>query len=137
MHKLRGKKALGKPQLLGRCKQGLDPVNMGFGIPTTVLTTLSGGCSNSGGPNITLSGELKLGGLYGQLILTNNAKFRHVSREDVVIEVVIIPKGESIVFAKQPSMEGAGGNPFLYLQFLDSWGNELTAPSYVGRCNRL
>ena len=131
-----GKKAYGKPQLLGRCKQGLDPVSAGFDIPTKALTTVSGSCSNRG-PDITLSGELRLGGLSAKLILTNNAKFTHVSKHDVVVDLVLLPAGESIVFAKQPPLGGAGGNPFIYVQFLDTWGNELSAPTYVGRCNRL
>ena len=134
-----GKKALGKPQLLGRCVQGLRKAELDFTIPTGahVNTSSEGGCDNSGGPNITLSGELRLGGLCGQLIFTNNAKFTHATSADVTVDIVLLPEGRTITFAKQPPLGGAGGNPLIYVQFLDGSGAELTAPIFVGRCNQI
>lgn len=132
------RRTFGKPKLLGRCVQGLNPVDLDFDIPTGALASVtSDGCTNSGGPDITLSGELRLGGLCGHLILTNNAKFTHATSADVVIDIVLIPEGQSIVFAKQPPLDGAGGNPFIYVQFLDGSGSELGDPIFVGRCNQL
>ena len=129
---------IGKPQLLGRCVQGLNAVGADFNIPTGAHATVTGGgCSNSPGPKITLSGELRLGGLCGHLILTNNAKFTHATTADVVIDIVLIPAGQSIVFAKQPPLGGAGGNPFIFVQFLDGAGVELGDAIFVGRCNQL
>lgn len=131
-------RALGKPRLLGRCVQGLKSADLDFDIPTGVTATVtSGGCENSGGPDITLSGELRLGGLCGQLILTNNAKFTHATAADVVIDIVLIPAGQAIVFAKQPPLGGVGGNPYIYVQFLDGLGIPYGDAIYVGRCNRL
>jgi hypothetical protein len=133
-----GSNLLGKPRRLGRCVQGLNPVDLDFDIPTGAQASVaSDGCSNSGGPTITLSGELRLGGLNGHLILTNNAKFTHVTSADVVIDIVLIPAGQSIVFAKQPPLDGAGGNPFIFVEFLDGSGSELGDPIFVGRCNQL
>lgn len=133
-----GERMLGKPKLIGRCVQGLNPVALDFDLPTTAHATVdSDACSNSGGPTIKLNGELKLGGFYGHLILTNNAKFTHVTSADVVINIVIVPAGQSIVFAKQPPLDGAGGNPYIFLQFLDGSESPLGDPIFVGRCNQL
>lgn len=133
-----GQRLLGKPKLIGRCVQGLNPFALDFDLPTTAHATVdSDACTNSGGPNITLNGELKLGGFYGHLILTNNAKFTHVTSADVVINIVIVPAGQSIVFAKQPPLDGAGGNPYIFLQFLDGSQSPLGDAIFVGRCNQL
>jgi len=50
------------------------------------------------------------------------------------VSVVLIPAGQSITFAKQPSLGGTGGNPWIYLQFLDGKGGALTDPVLLGRC---
>ena len=134
-----GQNALGKPKLLGRCVQGLlNPVDLDFLLPTGAHANVdSDACSNSGGPNVTLSGELRLGGLCGRLIFTNNAKFTHATSADSVVDLVLIPAGKAYVFAKQPPLGGAGGNPLIFLQFLDGAGYELTDPIFLGRCNQL
>jgi len=132
------KSLFGKPKRLGRCVQGLSSVDLDFDIPTGAYAGVdSEGCSNSGGPDITLSGELTLGGLCGRLIFSNNAKFTHATAADVVVDIVLIPAGESIVFAKQPPLDGAGGNPHIYVQFLNGQGVEISDYIYVGRCNQL
>jgi hypothetical protein len=131
-------RTFGKPKRLGRCVQGLNDVELDFDLPTGASATLSAdGCSNSGGPTITLNGELRMGGLCAQLIFTNNAKFTHATSADAVVDIVLIPAGESIEFAKQPPLDGAGGNPYIFVQFLDGAGLELGEPIFVGRCNQL
>ena len=129
---------LGKAQRLGRCVQGLNPAAIDFLLPTAVAANLaSGDCENSGGPYVTLNGELKMGGLCAKLILTNNAKFTHATSADVVINVVLLEEGKSITFAKQPPLDGAGGNPWIYVQFLSGSDEKLGSPILVGRCVQL
>jgi hypothetical protein len=129
---------LGSPILLGRCVQGLTHVNQAFQLPCGVTGSVTGGdCTNSGGPFITLSGELRLGGLNARLILTNNAKFTHAAAADVVVDVVLIPEGQSITFAKQPPLGGAGGNPIISVQFIGGSGEPLGSKIVLGRCNQL
>jgi len=129
---------LTQPVLLGRCVQGLSPANLGFVLSTAATASVvSGQCSNNPGPYVTLDGELKLGGLGGRIILTNNAKFTHVAATDVVLDIVLLQPGQSITFHKQPPLGGAGGNPWIFLQFLDGQGNAYGSPILVGRCNQL
>ena len=124
--------------LLGRCVQGLTNAAGAFQIPSGVTCSVTtGGCTNSGGPNVTLSGEIRMGGLNGRIILTNNAKFTHATSADVVIDVVLLPDGQSITFAKQPPLGGAGGNPLIYVQFTSGSGDPLGSPILLGRCNQL
>ena len=130
--------ALGSPMLLGRCVQGLTNASGAFQIPSGVTCSVTtGDCTNSGGPNVTLSGEIRMGGLNGRIILTNNAKFTHASSADVVIDVVLLPDGKSITFAKQPPLGGAGGNPLIYVQFTSGSGDPIGSPILLGRCNQL
>ena len=129
---------LGQPMLLGRCVQGLTGVSGNFAIPTGAMGTVTGGgCSNSGGPYITMSGELRMGGLGGQIILTNNAKFTHATSADVVVDIVLLQDGQTLTFAKQPPLGGAGGNPHIYLQFTSGSGAPLGNAIYLGRCVQL
>lgn len=96
-------------------------------------TTVSG-CSNSPGPYITLEGELGLGGVNARLIFRNNAKGTHEHIEDVTVDVVIIPAGETIKFNKQPPLDGAGGNPWILLKLGDGKGHYYTEEILLGRC---
>ena len=125
------------PSLLGRCVQGLSPTALHFTLPTDASVLVGGSCSNNPGPFITLDGSLSLGGLCATLIFTNNANFTHVHEEDVTAEVVILDAGETLTFHKQPPLDGAGGNPLVYVQFLDGASQPLGDPIFVGRCNRL
>lgn len=104
-------------------------------VPASVHARInSNSCDNSPGPYITLSGELMLGGMDGALIFRNNRKGTHTHREDVKVGVEILPPGETIRFAKQPSRGGVGGNPFIYVQFLDDSGGAISDEIFVGRC---
>src|SRR5215831_2821013 len=96
------------------------------------LTT--SGCTNNPGPYITINGEIELGGVKARIILTNNAKFTHVASTDVVADVDLIPDGDVIQIAKQPSRGGVGGNPWIYLQFNDCKGHNYSSPILLGRC---
>ena len=129
---------LSNPLLLGRCVQGLSPTALDFLLPTNATCRVSSDvCSNSPGPYVTLDGELRLGGVGGTLILTNNAKFTHAASGDVVIDIVLIPEGQSIRFHKQPPAGGAGGNPIIYVQFLNGSGSPVGDPIKLGRCNKI
>lgn len=126
------------PQLLGRCVQGLFATTLDLDIPSGASAHVeTGGCSNNPGPYITLDGELAIGGLSAKLIFTNNRKFTHVHEEDIVVDIVIIPAGESIKFNKQPPLDGAGGNPHIFLQFTSGGGYALSDLFYLGRCVQL
>lgn len=128
----------GEPQLLGRCVQGLFATSLDLDIPSSAHAKITtGGCSNSPGPYITLDGELAIGGLQAKLIFTNNAKFTHVHKEDIVVDIVIIPAGEQIKFNKQPPLDGAGGNPHIFLRFKNEAGYALSDLLYLGRCVQL
>jgi hypothetical protein len=129
---------LSTPIYLGRCVQGLKDTSLNFDLPTDVdLQVTSGSCSNSPGPYITLNGEMRLGGLCGRLIFSNNARLTHVAASDVVVDVVLLPEGSSLTFAKQPPQGGAGGNPYIWVQFLNGGGADLGDPIFLGRCNQL
>jgi len=130
-------KPYGSPVLLGRCVQGLAKTNGTFSIPgNTRGTVTSGDCNHTGGPTVSLNGELRIGGLGATIILTNNAKFTHATAADVQVEIVLIPEGESLVFAKQPPLGGAGGNPLIYLQFLSGANEPLSNMIFLGRCGQ-
>jgi len=124
--------------LLGRCVQGLDPTGIEFLMPTDVeVDVTSGDCQNSGGPRITLTGELSLGGINARLVFRNNEKGTHEHDEFTDVTIVILPAGESITFAKQPPQGGVGGNPHIWFQFVDGGGAPYGGELYLGRCTQL
>lgn len=132
------KEAISNEVLLGRCVQGLDTTTVGLPLPVGASVDVSAGsCTNNPGPFITLGGELTLGGINARLIFRNNVKGTHTRTEDIVADVVILPVGESITFAKQPPQGGVGGNPRIPLQFLDGSGNPLGGEIFLGRCVQL
>src|SRR5438132_1638046 len=94
-------------------------------------------CDNSPGPFITLSGEIALSDINARVIFRNNVQGTHTHTEDVVVDVVILPAGETIRFAKQPPLGGVGGNPLIFMQFLDGSGNALGDALFLGRCVQL
>jgi hypothetical protein len=112
-----------------------DQITEPFPLPVRVnLTVNETDCNNSPGPWITLSGDVRLGGLTMRMIFQNNVKGTH--RADAIshTDVTLIPLGESIRIPKQPVRGGVGGNPHIWLQLHDGEGNNLTGEYYLGRC---
>lgn len=126
------------PTRLGRCVQGLNDTALNFDLPSDLeLTVTSGSCSGAGGPNVELEGELTIGGLCADLILTNNAKFTHVTSKDIVVGIVLLADGSTLTIPKSPAQGGAGGNPYIYIQLLDGASQPISAPVFIGRCNQI
>ncbi len=98
------------------------------------FSTSASGCDNSPGPFITMNGEISLGGLGLRLYFQNNVKGTHTHIEETSKDVVVLPAGQTIQFAKQPPLGGVGGNPWIYIQLLNANGNAVTAPILLGRC---
>jgi hypothetical protein len=131
-------RAISEKALLGRCVQGLTTQYFNFGMLADASAHVeTGDCSNNPGPYITLDGEMRLGGISAKLIFQNNAKGTHKRDENVTVDIVIIPAGESIRFAKQPPLGGVGGNPRIYFQFTSPSGEALSSEFYLGRCVQL
>jgi hypothetical protein len=105
--------------------------SMAMQVNATVTET---GCQNSPGPQITLDGEIVLGGVQVCLIFQNNTKGTHRKVVTYATNVVLIPLGGAITLPKQPVQGGVGGNPHIWIQFHDGAGNDLTDEIYLGRC---
>jgi hypothetical protein len=124
--------------LLGRCVQGLSEISADFFVPATANAEVSvEDCSNSPGPFVTVSGELSLTGINALLIFRNNMQGTHEHVEETVVEIVIIPAGETITIPKQPVLGGVGGNPLISVQFLDGDGQPIGDEFLLGRCVQL
>ncbi len=93
------------------------------------------GCDNSPGPQITLDGAITLGGLGADLIFQNNVKGTHTKLvETWATNIALVPLGGKIIIPKQPVLGGVGGNPWIYLQFLDGKRNPVSDEILLGRC---
>jgi hypothetical protein len=124
---------------IGRCVQGLtfdfDP---SFVFDALALADVSFECSNNPGPFITITGGLTLPGLKARFIFRNSDNPVGGPHEaDAVLETTLIATGTTIQFPKQPPLGGAGGNPQIYIQFIDGDGNALTDEQYIGKCVQL
>jgi hypothetical protein len=126
--------ALGDEIFLGRCVQGLT-LNSDFINQVVASTTvISGNCQNHPGPTITFGGNLTLSGLKARIIFRNNTRGTHTAESQTEVSLVI--NGSTVTLPKQPVLGGAGGNPLIWLQFLQD-GTPLSEPIFLGRCNHI
>jgi hypothetical protein len=91
-------------------------------------------CSNNPGPQITLQGVAALGGFGVAMTFSNNLKGTHEYTADNVVDLTLQPAGQSITIPKQPVLGGTGGNPFMWVQFVDATGTPTSDEIYLGRC---
>jgi hypothetical protein len=130
--------ALATLAVMAGAPAGAGQVEASFGTPAAfVMDATAEGCFNHPGPTIRLSGTLTLGTIAGEVYLQNNAKGTHKSdAKPVLLEVVLkTENGESIEVAKQPPLNGVGGNPYIFVQFYDDDGKSLhRKPVLLGRC---
>src|SRR5437016_2803383 len=104
-------------------------------IPISVNAELvAEGCSNNPGPQITLTGAAALGGFGVEMTFSNNLKGTHDYTADKVVDLTLQPAGQSITIPKQPVLGGVGGNPFIWVQFVDAKGTPTSDEIYLGRC---
>jgi hypothetical protein len=121
--------------VIGAGPSGAADVTARLGLPASLdFAAVADQCQNNPGPFITISGDLTLGGLGGRLIFRNNVKGTHQRSDDVKVEVGLLPAGQTIHFAKQPSRGGVGGNPYIFVQLFDGAWKPLSAPILLGRC---
>jgi hypothetical protein len=145
--------ALGVCFLAGACKDGSSNAavapqisaasvaslphinNTEIAIPLNVNATFTAeNCSNNPGPRITLEG-VATGGNFGvEMTFTNNMKSTHEYTVDNVVDLTFANDGDPIVIPKQPSRGGVGGNPFIWVQFVDAAGKPTSPEYYLGRC---
>lgn len=129
--------AMTSPVFLGRCVQGLKGVDAPLVLPATATADIMGGTCSNKGSTISLSGQLSLSGLDGMLMFANSDNpvgGPHQANVMSAMSVTLIPAGDSITFAKQPSLGGVGGNPWIYLDFTDPAGMFPDPPMLLGRC---
>ncbi len=114
---------------------GKQSVSAEVPMPVGVhIDAASSDCQNSPGPKITLSGQLALAGLGVQMTFQNNVKGTHEHTETTTATAVLIPEGDSVSIPKQPVLGGTGGNPFIWVQFMDTSGNAMSDEIFLGRC---
>src|SRR6266567_537985 len=92
-------------------------------LPVSVNAALTvTDCSNNPGPNITLDGLAALGGFGVEMTFSNNLKGTHDYTVDKQVEIALQPAGQAITIPKQPVLGGVGGNPFIWVQFVNAAG---------------
>jgi hypothetical protein len=109
-------------------------VSANFAMPVHVNAIIDeSGCENHPGPQITMGGEIKLGGLKGRLIFSNNMKGTHTAVVVNQYDLTLLME-DTIEIPKQPVLGGVGGNPYIYLQFHDGKGGNMSEEVLLGRC---
>jgi hypothetical protein len=115
--------------------QADQQVSSSFKLPVQVNAVIDEtGCENHPGPTITLGGEIKLGGLNARLTFMNNSKGTHTATVVSQYDVSLLLGGSTIEIPKQPVDGGVGGNPYIYLQFHDGKGTDMSEEFFLGRC---
>jgi len=109
--------------------------NTSVPIPVSISADFSAyDCSNSPGPRITFSGGTILGGFGVAVTFTNNMQGTHTFTGGTTVNVKLDPASGTIVIPKQPVQGGPGGNPFIWVQFMDGSGAALSGEIFIGRC---
>ena len=72
---------------------------------------------------------------HGRLIFRNNVKGTHTA--EATSSVTLLPDGPGIEIPKSPHQGGSGGNPLIYIQFLQSSGDPIGTPFFLRHCNQL
>jgi hypothetical protein len=151
--RLGGALALGTLVLGGACQDGriADPVgapsfqsesslphfaSTELLIPVSVsLVADAMDCTNNPGPVIAFSGAAQLGGFGVDLVFSNNFKGTHADVGEATVQsVTLLSLGDPITIPKQPVLGGVGGNPWIWIQFVDGAGNPTSPEYYLGRC---
>ena len=128
---------------LGRCVQGFNATpGLDFSVASAATASFeAGGCYNSPGPTITMSGDLRVSpGLGVRFIFRNNDNpvgGPHEFDDATLVRVTLVPPGHDVQFPKQPVLGGVGGNPWISFQFLSGTGATLTSEYLLGRCVQL
>ena len=68
------------------------------------------------------------------LIFKNNERGTHTATATYGTNVTLVTLGDAITLPKQPVLGGVGGNPYIWIQFHDGAGKNLTKEIYLGRC---
>jgi polyisoprenoid-binding protein YceI len=121
-------------------------ITVDLDVPAHVnVTVKADGCNNSGGPQISLSGAIRLGNVTGDVIFKNNVKGTKKVVVTDVITGVVVDFGDGFEIPKQPSRQadslgadctgtGVGGNPYIWIYLVDNDGNPMSEPFLLGRC---
>lgn len=127
----------GERTYLGRCvqdfRQGLQqPIELSGQLIAMVQAVQ---CSGKGS-DLTIDLEAYSGGVVGTLFFDNNYNsVVHEATVDATARVMLSPS--QFTMRKGWGVGGAGGNPHVFLQFLDDENEPLSAELYLGRCKDL
>jgi hypothetical protein len=109
--------------------------NTDIPIPVSVNATFTAeDCSNNPGPQIIFEGVAAVGGFGVEMRFSNNLQGTHEAIVGNVVDLAFQNAGEAIVIPKQPSRGGVGGNPFIWVQFVDAAGEPTSEETFLGRC---
>jgi len=115
--------------------QAQKQVSRSFTMPMRVDVAMSmTGCENSPGPQITMEGEISMGGLSVEMIFRNNVKGTHTYAVQNAVEVDAVAADSTMGIPKQPVLGGIGGNPFIWIQIMDGDNHPLSGEIFLGRC---
>lgn len=105
----------------------------GYNRPVTLtLNAKATGCDNRGS-TVEISGALALAEVGVKMTLKNNVIGTHTWETIADASLTIDPVG-TLIIPKQPVRGGVGGNPRIWVRFLDDTGSPLTGYYYIGRC---
>jgi len=122
---------------LGACGGSLGPLSGDFVLPATARASVTS-CQNGPGASTALSGALTLqAGVAAKVTLQGDSTSAVRTATSGTLQIDIVPAQGTVQFAKQPVRGGTGGNPWIYLQFLDAAGAPFGQEFLIGRCSQL
>src|SRR5437667_9557612 len=90
-------------------------IQLHFNMPIHVNALVGEtGCDNSPGPQITVEGEILLGGLKVEMIFKNNVKGTHTDVVTFDKTLTLVPVGGKVTIPNQPVLGGVGATPHIW-----------------------
>lgn len=111
---------------------GLSAIGAGH-VGGTIFApvALQASCDNSGGDMIRLHGSLLFDNIAVKLTASDTTG---AEVQSATVSATTVVKLEDMEVAKQPSLGGVGGNPWIYVQLLDGSGVAVSDEMLLGRC---
>ncbi|MGH9870423.1 MAG: hypothetical protein ACREAA_19995 [Candidatus Polarisedimenticolia bacterium] len=129
-------KPLTSELFLGRCDQAQFNVAAAVEVPMTSFADITTAeCESPSGPAVSLDGQTELMPIHGKLIFRSSDDTTPRGRNDeVAVDLVLLPTGQTYPFPQQAAVAGTGGNPLISIQLREEGGDAIGSRSRLGRC---
>ena len=129
-------KAMSDEMPFDRCRKLLDTVYSHVEVQAELALDLNlDSCRASEGPYVDAVGDVKMGGVNGRMVFRRHQRGTAETNALSGLEFNVTLPGATFDVDPQTLAGGAGGNSYVFLQFLGD-GAPISEEVYLGRCGK-